>query len=179
MTRDEAKQILIDHNITISGIRNPTDASLDITTAIDVAIQALSESSTIKPYPEYGDSVAGEAKNVLSEFTWEEGNEPFVDMYRGTTDNILKAMERYATIRTAQVREERDHYTALAGDYSIRCNELEAKVKELEGEITKMQEKYDVVFIGEFNNGDIVNLIPIEKSSIPALIDALQKEMEA
>lgn len=52
------------------------------------------------------------------------------------------------------------------------------RIEQKEDNPILLNEMGDVVFIGEFVDGQINNLIPIEKQSIPALIAALQKYIE-
>jgi len=52
------------------------------------------------------------------------------------------------------------------------------RIEQKEDNPILLNEMGDVVFIGEFADGEIRNLIPIEKQSIPAMIEALKKYVE-
>jgi len=102
-------------------------------------------SDTIKPYPEYGDSVAGD--RILSEKP-DPSDSVAVDVLKESTthtlniiegsplhDAVIKAMECFANLRTAQVREGVDR---LWSDVMANAR-LDISTKETELENVKSQ----------------------------------------
>lgn len=118
------------------------------------------EEILFKVWKEWATDLFGDVR----EFTFDEFQSDTTWAY------FTKAMDEYASLQVAKAVEEKqrdltianklieqknegvNHYIALAGDYSIRCNQLESELSEKEARVKELEDtiRWALGTIGEF-----------------------------